>query len=122
MRPKGKARGFHILQGRGSRRLLLRALMNVRMPQPVSDQFLEIQDDYLACCLQECSVQKPFAVPLNAENLGVSRGDITTLETGAIVNAANDQMLGYFILNRHCISTMRFKPMQAWGSGTNATS
>lgn len=67
-------------------------------------------------------MQKPSAVPLNAENLGVSRGDITTLETGAIVNAANDQMLGCFILNCHCISTMRFKPMQAWGSGTNATS
>jgi hypothetical protein len=26
---------------------LLRALMNVRMPDPVSDEFLKIQDEYL---------------------------------------------------------------------------
>ena len=26
---------------------LLRALMNVRMPEPISEEFLKIQDDYL---------------------------------------------------------------------------
>lgn len=34
-------------------RILLRALMNVRMPQRISDEFLKIQDEYLKELINE---------------------------------------------------------------------
>lgn len=40
--------------------------------------------------------------PLN-EHVLLWRGDITTLATGAIVNAANSQMLGCWVPGHHCI-------------------
>ncbi|MCD7748641.1 MAG: protein-ADP-ribose hydrolase [Oscillospiraceae bacterium] len=82
---------------------LLRALFNVRMPAPVSAEFLEIQDAYL----QEETRQKGITdiadlAPLQ-EGLYLWQGDITTLRCGAIVNAANSQMLGCFRPNHSCI-------------------
>ncbi|MCD8384287.1 MAG: protein-ADP-ribose hydrolase [Clostridiales bacterium] len=88
--------------GFGQKRLL-RALFNVRMPGPVSGEFLEIQDAYL----QEATRQKGITdlsdlTPVQ-EGLYLWQGDITTLRCGAIVNAANSQMLGCFCPNHGCI-------------------
>ena len=88
-------------------KLLLRALMNVRMPQKISQEFLDIQDTYL----QEETRQKgivdihllsPIA-HIHQKEIYLYKGDITTLACDAIVNAANSQMLGCFIPNHHCI-------------------
>ncbi len=88
--------------GFGQKRLL-RALFNVRMPGPVNGEFLEIQDAYL----QEETRQKGITdlsdlTPVQ-EGLYLWQGDITTLRCGAIVNAANSQMLGCFCPNHGCI-------------------
>lgn len=32
---------------------MLRAMCNVRMPNPISDDFLKVQDEYLQCELKE---------------------------------------------------------------------
>ncbi len=82
---------------------LLRALFNVRMPIPVSAEFLTVQDAYL----QEETRQKGITdiadlTPMQ-EGLYLWQGDITTLRCGAIVNAANSQMLGCFCPNHGCI-------------------
>ncbi|MCD7734392.1 MAG: protein-ADP-ribose hydrolase [Clostridiales bacterium] len=82
---------------------LLRALFNVRMPKPVSQDFLTVQDAYL----QEATRQKGITdiadlTPVE-EGLYLWQGDITTLRCGAIVNAANSQMLGCFCPNHGCI-------------------
>lgn len=82
---------------------LLRSLFNVRMPQPVSDEFLKIQDAYL----QEEIAQKgitDFAdlTPIR-EGIYLWWGDITTLKCDTIVNAANSQMLGCFCPCHGCI-------------------
>ncbi|MCD8051813.1 MAG: protein-ADP-ribose hydrolase [Clostridiales bacterium] len=82
---------------------LLRALFNVRMPEPVSAEFLTVQDAYL----QEETRQKGITdlsdlTPVQ-EGLYLWQGDITTLRCGAIVNAANSQMLGCFCPNHGCI-------------------
>ncbi len=82
---------------------LLRALFNVRMPGPVSQDFLTVQDAYL----QEEARQKGITdiadlTPVQ-EGLYLWQGDITTLRCGAIVNAANSQMLGCFCPNHGCI-------------------
>ncbi len=82
---------------------LLRALFNVRMPKAVSQEFLAVQNAYL----QEATRQKGTTdlsdlTPVQ-EGLYLWQGDITTLHCGAIVNAANSQMLGCFCPNHGCI-------------------
>lgn len=85
------------------RRHLLRALMNVRMPEPASDELLAIQDAYLEERLAERGISHVSDLPFNADGIAVWRGDITTLDADAIVNAANSQMLGCFVPNHRCI-------------------
>lgn len=84
-------------------KMLLRALFNVRMPKDTDDEFLQVQDAYL----QEETAQKGITdlVDLTPVQNGIYlwQGDITTLRCGAIVNAANSQMLGCFCPNRGCI-------------------
>lgn len=82
---------------------LLRALMNVRMPEPASEEFLAIQEAYLEERLTERGVTRVSALPFNEDGIAVWRGDITTLDADAIVNAANSQMLGCFVPNHRCI-------------------
>ena len=82
---------------------LLRASFNVRMPLPISDDFLVVQDEYL----QEEIAQKGITSINDLEpikpDIYLWQGDITTLKCDAIVNAANSQMLGCFCPNHGCI-------------------
>ena len=82
---------------------LLRSLFNVRMPAPVSEDFLRVQDEYL----QEEAARKGITdiadlKPVQ-EGIYLWQGDITTLKCDAIVNAANSQMLGCFNPCHGCI-------------------
>ena len=81
---------------------LYRSLVNVRMPAPVSEEYLQIEDEFL----WEETVKKGITMhsSLNFRNgIAVWQGDITTLECDAIVNAANSQMLGCFVPCHRCI-------------------
>ena len=82
---------------------LLRSLMNVRSPKPISEEFLRVQDDYL----QEELSQKHITfvsdlLPLEP-GIYVWQGDITTLACDAIVNAANSGMTGCYYPCHGCI-------------------
>ena len=82
---------------------LLRSLMNVRMPAPLSDEYIGIESEYLKeetaakgiTCLADLT-------PVE-DGIYLWQGDITTLECDAIVNAANSQMLGCFQPLHNCI-------------------
>ncbi len=88
---------------RDGQRALLRALLNVRPPKAVSTEFIAVQDAYLhERCLEKGITRLEDLVPLQP-HLYVWRGDITTLATDGIVNAANSQMLGCFVPNHGCI-------------------
>ena len=82
---------------------LLRSLFNIRMPKDTSAEFLKIQDAYL----QEENRRKGITDLADLEpvqdGIYLWQGDITTLKCGAVVNAANSQMLGCFNPCHGCI-------------------
>ncbi|MCD7744976.1 MAG: protein-ADP-ribose hydrolase [Lachnospiraceae bacterium] len=82
---------------------LLRALFNIRMPKPVSPDFLEVQDQYLQEALHQKGITDVADLTPVQDGIYLWQGDITTLRCGAIVNAANSQMLGCFCPNHGCI-------------------
>mgnify|MGYP002518648557 CR=1 FL=1 len=94
-----------IPSGKKEQENLLRSLMNVRPPRPVSDEFLKIQDEYLT----ERNIERGITdienlVPVKSDpRLYIWKGDITTLKCDAIVNACNSQMLGCFSPLHACI-------------------
>lgn len=85
---------------------LLRSLMNVREPLPISEEFLKVQDEYLLernrerGCIDVESL-KPFSK--KDSRLFLWQGDITTLKIDAIVNAANSRLLGCLAPLHMCI-------------------
>lgn len=82
---------------------LLRSLMNVRMPAPVSGEFLAVQDEYLLGEIAEKGVTDAAELIPVRGNICLWKGDITTLKCGAIVNAANSALLGCFCPCHSCI-------------------
>ena len=86
-----------------SQRKLLRALMNIRPPMPLDKNFLRLQDELLSAEVAERGVVKISDVPNVAPHIKIWRGDITRLEVDAIVNDANEKLLGCFIPLHGCI-------------------
>ena len=93
---------------------LLRALMNLREPLPISDEFLKIQDEYLQQVNKERGITDiadlspvhkagGFDRLNHRRQLYLWQGDITTLKVDAIVNAANSALLGCFSPLHSCI-------------------
>jgi O-acetyl-ADP-ribose deacetylase (regulator of RNase III) len=96
------------------KRRLLRGLMNLRDPEPIAPDILTIQDELLSVETKEKNAVNPYnlstvaedfketKVPF-AEKLTLWQGDITSISTDAIVNAANSKMLGCFVPLHRCI-------------------
>ena len=87
----------------GEQKMLLRSLMNIRMPGEMDDVFLYVQDAYLI----EENRKKGIVTLADMEevqpDLYIWKGDITTLKVGAIVNAANSGMTGWYQPCHNCI-------------------
>ena len=82
---------------------MLRSLMNVRMPGTIDDEFLSVQDEYL----QQVNAEKGIVTLSDMEELQpdvyIWKGDVTRLQVGAIVNAANSGMTGCYQPCHNCI-------------------
>lgn len=95
------------------KRNAVRSLMNVRMPRSISDDFLEVQDIFLQEEAKEKGIVTLVEIPTVkdayesqrsfADRMSIWQGDITRLQVGAIVNAANSQMIGCFVPCHRCI-------------------
>ena len=93
---------------------LYRALVNVRQPNPISEDFLKVEDEYLQEELKKQNITNVNDIKsikeqynnsniVNNDKICLWQGDITKLNIGAIVNAGNSQGLGCFIPNHNCI-------------------
>lgn len=87
---------------------LLRCLMNLRPPKPISEAFLRIQDEYLRTERDHIGVVDAVCLPTisSGEPIALWLGDITTLKADAIVNAANSTLLGCFHPLHTCIDNI----------------
>ena len=94
------------------KRRTLRSLMNIRMPYPMDDETLKLQDEYLKQRNLERGIVGLDDIPTiaqqgsrmeNGQVISLWQGDITRLACDAIVNAANSQMLGCFVPMHTCI-------------------
>ena len=84
-------------------RKLLRSLLNVRAPGAIGDDFLAVQDDYLQQELAEDGVTRAEDLSPVSGDLYLWQGDITRLQCGAIVNAANSGLTGCYLPCHACI-------------------
>ena len=118
----GNEGGFVIPDDEKSQRDILRALMNIRGPYSISEDFLRIQDEYLQQVNKERGITDIADLSPVREAGGFDtstvisdsrlnrrgqlylwQGDITTLKVDAIVNAANSALLGCFAPLHICI-------------------
>ena len=103
IREKAEYQTIHQPDSAAEKRQLLRALMNVRPPLPVSNEFLKVQDEYLQEEIRRRGTTSLADLTPVQPGLYLWQGDITTLAVDAIVNAANSRMLGCFVPCHGCI-------------------
>lgn len=87
---------------------LLRSLMNIRSPRPVSSEFLKVQDEYLSEEVTAKGVVDGDILSVSPINnhLVLWHGDITTLKVDAIVNAANSALRGCYVPCHSCVDNI----------------
>lgn len=82
---------------------LYRSLVNIRPAGKTSDEYLQIEDAFLQEMTQRKGITKISDLQPTENHIYLWKGDITTLQCGAIVNAANSGMTGCYHPCHNCI-------------------
>lgn len=85
---------------------LYKALVNIRTPNPIEEEILKLEDQYLQLELKDKSITEVDKLEEIESNIILWRGDITTLKCDVIVNAGNSQGLGCFNPDHVCIDNV----------------
>ena len=101
-------RRYQIPESEQEQKDLLRALMNVRMPDPTDDEFLRVQDEYLweetvKKGIVELSELKPCSTD---KRIYLWQGDMSRLRIEAVVDPCNGQLLGCFRPLHNCLDNI----------------
>lgn len=94
---------MRIPAGADDQKMMLRSLMNIRMPDVMDEEFLSVQDEYLLQVNAEKGVVTLADMEEMQTDIYIWKGDITRLKVGAIVNAANSGMTGCYQPCHNCI-------------------
>lgn len=85
---------------------IYKKLVNIRIPKPINEDILELEDEYLQLELEEKQITDATDLKEIEDNIILWQGDITTLKCDVIVNAGNNQGLGCFNPNHLCIDNV----------------
>ena len=82
---------------------LFRSLCNIRPAGSMPAEWMKVQDEYLNELAHEKGIVTLSDMEEREPQIYLWQGDITRLAVKAIVNAANNQLLGCFAPNHKCI-------------------
>lgn len=82
---------------------LYRSLVNIRPAKKASSEYLKAEDEFLQKLTAQKGITDIADLQPVEKNIYLWKGDITTLQCGAIVNAANSGMTGCYQPCHNCI-------------------
>lgn len=82
---------------------MFRTLVNLREPGPVSEAFLQVQDDFLKAEIAAKGITQLADLQPIRDGIYLWQGDSTTLAVDAIVNAANSGLTGCYCPCHRCL-------------------
>lgn len=96
-------RGVEVPADAYAQKRMLRSLMNIRRPKAIDAAFLTVQDEYLRREIEDAGITRLADLEPVCGDFYLWQGDITRLQCGAIVNAANSGMTGCYVPCHACI-------------------